>query len=184
MKQFLVITFLLVCGLNINAQMGNGYRFGNVDAGGHLALSTDFNHQDATVLGRLGFYDKFNLWGIGAEFGMRPFRKNIEIQESQNLFIQYREIRTVMGVYAEKRILPFELRSGQQLGFLFGSSVGGQFANYAGIESGDWEFWIAPYAGFTFNFIDNFFADFGYRYDNVKSELVPHKLFISIVGIF
>lgn len=183
MKSIATLIFLFF-SLAVFSQMGNGYRFGNVDAGGQVALSADFNHQDVTVLGRVGFYDKFNLWGIGGEFGMRPFRKNVELKEGENLFIQYREIRTVTGIYVEKRILPFEFRNNQQFGFVFGTSVGGQFANFAGIRSGEWEFWVAPYAGFSFNFKENFFTDFGYRYDNVKGDATPHKLFITITGIF
>lgn len=166
-----------------SAQSGNGYRFGNVEGGAMFTLGTDFNYQDATISGRIGFFDKFNLWGVGAEFGMRPFRKNIEIKESENLFIQYREIRTVIGLYAEKQILPIELRNGMKMGFLVGSSFGGQHANFAGISDGEWNLWIAPYAGFIVNFKEDLFVNFGYKYENVQNDLLPHKLFISLAGI-
>lgn len=177
--QLLLILLVFFCN-NTFAQLDSGYDFSRIDPSFLLSVGMDFNHQDLTIPIKLGFIDKQNLWSVGGEYGIRPFRKKVEIEAGNNLAIQYREIRHLLGVYAEKSFLPFELKNNNRFGFTMGTSFGGQLADYRGAFGDRTSLWVSPYAGFMITHSNHTGTSFGYRYDNVDSDLSRHKIFINL----
>jgi hypothetical protein len=175
---YIILTALPLIGF---AQTGNGYNFGRIDAGFQFSGGFDFNHQDISVILKPGFIDKENLWSAGAEFGFRPNRKIVEQRAGDNLLIQYRERRYLLGGFAEKNFLPFEGRK-MKSGFQAGVSGGMQTTNFSGISGSNNGWWIAPYGGFVMQHGKNILTSVGYRYDRNISELTPHKVYLYITA--
>lgn len=178
--QTLLLVLAIFLSQSLSAQLENGYNFSKIDPSYLLSVGVDFNHQDATIPIKLGFIDKQNLWSAVGEYGIRPFRKKVEIEAGNNLAIQYREIRHLLGIYVEKAFLPFELKNNNRFGFTMGTSFGGQLADYRGAFGDRTSLWVSPYAGFMITHSNHTGTSFGYRFDNVDSHLSRHKIFINL----
>ncbi len=129
--------------LKEKSSIGNKYKIPNKHAYG---LNMDFGFFDF-MAGPVYTYtfSKYNV-DLTATFTTRLYRKKILIQESENLFYQYREHRSNVGMSVQKR---FALLTNGfvQRGIFVGLGEYYSFGGYSGLQTGFSEFVTIPEIG-------------------------------------
>lgn len=131
-----------------------------------FALNNDFNTDDWYTGVSGGIEDKGYQWGVRLGFEFRPFRKKIQIAESNNYVKQYLERKYFIHLDLDKRFGHFGIGKAH-LQFYAGVRSGFLMGNYSGTRNDAENHWVAsPFAGVCLNSNDAIYLKLGYQYFN------------------
>lgn len=129
-----LLMLLLFCTPHLEAQKANnGYDIGEVNLTGAFGSETSFNTTDWLINFHVGVGDKKNLWSGRVFLDFRPYEK-VVWKKTEGTTHQYRSKRFLLGVTADKLILP--IRAGIfACGVYVEGKAGYSFGNYRGTET-------------------------------------------------
>lgn len=115
----------------------------------YIELNDEFGLFDYFLGGSYNYLiSKYNI-DLSAHFNIRPYRKRILIDQSENYHYQYREFRAYNALSVSKRFTFFS--SGfNQSGVFVTLAEYFSYGNYKGLKNGFYEFVTVPQAGFYF----------------------------------
>ncbi len=144
------------------------------------------NSHSIGIVDEFGFFDYFtglkytyslnNINAdISADFLIRPYRKKVTAQETENIFYQYREFKFQAGISVQKK---FTLNQKGEFnkGIFIGVSENFALSTFKGLEEPSGKFIFIPEAGFYLQNSQSLlkisykYADYGF-YDNVSSRI-------------
>ena len=129
-----------------------------------FSLNNDFNADDWYTGFSGGVEDIGYQWGARLGFQFRPFRKKIQIIESDNLIRQYLERKYLIFLDLDKRFAHFGIKNAH-IQFYAGARGGFLMGNYSGTRNDAENHWVAaPFAGVCVNIEDNVFVKVGYMH--------------------
>lgn len=152
----LTVTLFLVMGLKAQTYTINPFQGGYFDPhpsiGGNFILNTD----DFLMSVQGGLSDTGYDYYVGLEFGTRPGRKQILVEDNEinNLYYQYHENINFFGVNLEKKFYFLGFKEKQKVGLYAGMRSGFMWGNYRGVSDyGKNRWYISPDLGalYTYN---------------------------------
>jgi hypothetical protein len=129
-----------------------------------FALNNDFNTDDWYTGFSGGVEDIGYQWGARLGFQFRPFRKKIQVIESDNFIRQYQERKYLIFLDLDKRFAHFGIKNAH-IQFYAGVRGGFLMGNYSGTRNDAENHWVAaPFGGICANIDDNVFFKLGYMH--------------------
>jgi hypothetical protein len=127
-----------------------------------LSVVNDINLQDWYLGFTGGIEDMNNEWGVRLGFNFRPFRKYVQIQESDFIIRQYREKKYYLYLDIDKRFIHFPIGSAD-VQFFAGIRPGYLFGDYSGTRNDATPYWLlAPMGGVSAKFGESFYLKAAY----------------------
>lgn len=166
--KFLSISiFLLFIGASINGVSQNNW-LEEYNQEVHIipsfSLNNEFNTDDWYTGLSGGVEDIGYQWGARLGFQFRPFRKKIQVIESDNFIRQYQERKYLIFLDLDKRFAHFGIKNAH-IQFYAGARGGLLMGNYSGTKNDADNHWVAaPFAGLCANIDENVFFKLGYMY--------------------
>jgi hypothetical protein len=112
-----------------------------------VSIVNDVNLQDWYLGFAGGIEDLNNQWGLKLGLNFRPFRRYVQIQESDDMIRQYREKKYFLYFDLDKRFIHFPIGE-QEIQFFAGVRPGLLWGDYSGTKNDAESYWLlSPMGG-------------------------------------
>lgn len=146
----LIVMLLLVLGLKAQSYTINPFQGGYFDPHPSIGGNMIFNMDDFLISLQAGLSDTGFDYYIGAEFGTRPGRKQILVEDEDvnNLYYQYHENISFIGLNLDKKFYFLGISEKNKLGVYAGMRAGFMWGNYRGLSNyGKNRWYLSPDLG-------------------------------------